>query len=74
MLIWTNIWLLIIILRCNGFGHGICEYWGCNPKDVDILMVTFTKSFSSARGYIAGSKVGLVYTIFILQSSDLLAI
>lgn len=38
-------------------GRGVVEYWGCNPKDVDILMGTFTKSFGSSGGYIAGSKV-----------------
>ncbi len=35
-------------------GRGVVDYWGCNPKDVDILMGTFTKSFGSAGGYIAG--------------------
>ncbi len=30
---------------------------GVNPKDVDVLMGTFTKSFGSVGGYIAGSKV-----------------
>jgi serine palmitoyltransferase len=37
-------------------GRGVCDYWGCNPKDVDVLMGTFTKSFGSAGGYIAGTK------------------
>ena len=37
-------------------GRGVVDYWGCDPKDVDILMGTFTKSFGSAGGYIAGSK------------------
>jgi serine palmitoyltransferase len=36
-------------------GRGVVDYWGCSPKDVDILMGTFTKSFGSAGGYIAGS-------------------
>lgn len=37
-------------------GRGICEYWGVNPDDVDILMGTFTKSFASIGGYIAGDR------------------
>ncbi|PSN48068.1 Serine palmitoyltransferase 2 [Blattella germanica] len=37
-------------------GRGVLDYYGCDPNDVDILMGTFTKSFASAGGYIAGSK------------------
>lgn len=37
-------------------GRGVVDYWGCDFKDVDVLMGTFTKSFGSAGGYIAGSK------------------
>ena len=37
-------------------GKGICDFAGVNPKDVDILMGTFTKSFGSVGGYIAGSS------------------
>eukprot|EP01025_Chloroclados_australasicus_P027322 TRINITY_DN2712_c0_g2_i2.p1 TRINITY_DN2712_c0_g2~~TRINITY_DN2712_c0_g2_i2.p1 ORF type:complete len:548 (+),score=38.06 TRINITY_DN2712_c0_g2_i2:129-1772(+) len=37
-------------------GRGACEHCGVNPKEVDILMGTFTKSFGSCGGYIAGSK------------------
>ncbi len=37
-------------------GRGVVDHWGCNPKDVDVLMGTFTKSFGSAGGYIAGTK------------------
>lgn len=37
-------------------GRGICEYQGVDPRDVDILMGTFSKSFCAAGGYIAGSK------------------
>lgn len=43
-------------------GRGVVDYWGCNPKDVDILMGTFTKSFGAAGGYIAGSKVSGLLT------------
>lgn len=37
-------------------GRGICEHCGVNPDDVDILMGTFTKSFSGMGGYIASSQ------------------
>ena len=33
------------------------QHFGVSPLDVDIMMGTFTKSFGSAGGYIAGSKV-----------------
>ncbi|CAG0915682.1 unnamed protein product [Notodromas monacha] len=37
-------------------GRGITDYFGIDPKEVDIMMGTFTKSFGSAGGYIAGKK------------------
>jgi len=37
-------------------GRGVCEQTGVDPKDVDMLMGTFTKAFGSVGGYIAGSK------------------
>lgn len=37
-------------------GRGVVDYYGLNPKDVDIMMGTFTKSFGAAGGYIAGLK------------------
>eukprot|EP01062_Namystynia_karyoxenos_P020609 TRINITY_DN17800_c0_g1_i1.p1 TRINITY_DN17800_c0_g1~~TRINITY_DN17800_c0_g1_i1.p1 ORF type:complete len:574 (+),score=154.97 TRINITY_DN17800_c0_g1_i1:105-1724(+) len=37
-------------------GKGVCESCGVNPKDVDILMGTYTKSFGSIGGYVAGDK------------------
>ncbi|XP_078580214.1 serine palmitoyltransferase 2-like [Branchiostoma floridae x Branchiostoma japonicum] len=37
-------------------GRGVTEYWGVDPRDVDIMMGTFTKGFGAAGGYIAGSK------------------
>ena len=36
-------------------GHGICEKFGIDPVEVDVLMGTFTKSFSSSGGYVASS-------------------
>ena len=35
-------------------GRGVCEHHGVDPADVDLLMGTFTKSFGSIGGYIAG--------------------
>ncbi|CAL8070757.1 unnamed protein product [Orchesella dallaii] len=37
-------------------GRGVVDYFGCKARDVDVLMGTFSKSFGSAGGYIAGSK------------------
>lgn len=47
-------------------GRGVIDHYNCDPKDVDILMGTFTKSFGSAGGYIAGSKVAKFYIIIII--------
>lgn len=38
-------------------GRGVVDYFGLDPKDVDIMMGTFTKSFGGAGGYIGGKKV-----------------
>lgn len=44
-------------IGCMGkSGRGICEHSGTSPDDVDVLMGTFTKSFGSVGGYVAGSK------------------
>ncbi|EIN14457.1 serine palmitoyltransferase 2 [Punctularia strigosozonata HHB-11173 SS5] len=37
-------------------GRGVCDYFGVDPRSIDILMGTFTKSFGAAGGYISGSK------------------
>lgn len=42
-------------------GRGVCEYAGVDPADIDILMGTFTKSFSGMGGYIAASKKTVDY-------------
>ncbi|XP_060532546.1 serine palmitoyltransferase 2 isoform X2 [Cylas formicarius] len=42
-------------------GKGVVDYFNCDPKDIDVLMGTFTKSFGSAGGYIAGSKELITY-------------
>ena len=38
-------------------GRGVADYFGVDKNDIDIMMGTFTKSFGSAGGYIAASKV-----------------
>lgn len=37
-------------------GRGVRELFGIDPNDVDVYMGTFTKSFGSSGGYIAGKK------------------
>uniref|UniRef100_A0A4W5RSA4 serine C-palmitoyltransferase n=1 Tax=Hucho hucho TaxID=62062 RepID=A0A4W5RSA4_9TELE len=37
-------------------GGGVVDYFGLDPKDVDIMMGTFTKSFGAAGGYIGGKR------------------
>ena len=37
-------------------GRGVCDYFGVDPAEIDILMGTFTKSFGANGGYIAASK------------------
>lgn len=36
--------------------RGVCDHYGIDPADIDILMGTFTKSFASVGGYIAANK------------------
>ena len=42
-------------------GRGISEYFGVEPRDVDLWMGTLSKSFASCGGYIAGSKALVEY-------------
>ncbi|KAF2260169.1 serine palmitoyltransferas-like protein 2 [Lojkania enalia] len=37
-------------------GRGVCDYFGIDPSEVDILMGTLTKSFGANGGYIAADK------------------
>ena len=37
-------------------GRGVCDYFGIDPCEVDILMGTLTKSFGANGGYVAGDK------------------
>ncbi|KAJ5491093.1 Serine palmitoyltransferase 2 [Penicillium diatomitis] len=38
-------------------GRGVCDYFGIDTAEVDILMGTLTKSFGANGGYIAADKV-----------------
>ncbi|XP_050270668.1 long chain base biosynthesis protein 2a-like isoform X2 [Quercus robur] len=42
-------------------GRGVSELLGVDPADLNIMMGTFTKSFGSCGGYIAGSKELIQY-------------
>jgi len=37
-------------------GRGVCDYFGIDPSEVDILMGTLTKSFGATGGYVSGPK------------------
>lgn len=37
-------------------GRGVCDLFGIDPNDIDILMGTLTKSFGAAGGYIAADR------------------
>lgn len=37
-------------------GRGVCDYFSVDPKNIDIMMGTFTKSFGATGGYIAADK------------------
>lgn len=37
-------------------GRGVCDYFGVDPAEIDILMGTLTKSFGANGGYISGEK------------------
>jgi serine palmitoyltransferase len=42
-------------------GRGISEYKAVDPRDIDIMMGTFTKSFGAVGGYIASSHEVINY-------------
>ncbi|KAJ6439900.1 serine palmitoyltransferase 2 [Purpureocillium lavendulum] len=37
-------------------GRGVCDYFGIDPAEIDVLMGTLTKSFGANGGYIAADK------------------
>ena len=32
-------------------GRGVCDYYGIDPSDIDVLMGTFTKSFGAGMAF-----------------------
>lgn len=42
-------------------GAGVADYWGVDPRRVDVWMGTLSKSFASCGGYIAGSHALIEY-------------
>lgn len=40
-------------------GRGVCDYFGIDPSEVDILMGTLTKSFGANGGYVSGDKAAI---------------
>jgi serine palmitoyltransferase len=37
-------------------GRGVCDFFDCDPAEVDLLMGTLTKSFGANGGYVAAEK------------------
>ncbi|ORY03206.1 serine palmitoyltransferas-like protein 2 [Clohesyomyces aquaticus] len=37
-------------------GRGVCDYFGIDPAEIDVLMGTLTKSFGANGGYLAADK------------------
>ncbi len=42
-------------------GHGLCEHYNVNPREVDLQMGTLSKAFGSCGGYIAACKEVIEY-------------
>ena len=47
-------------------GRGICEHFGVDPKQVDVLMGTLSKTLGSCGGYLAGSQPLIDYLRYTL--------
>ena len=47
-------------------GWGVVNYFGLEPKDVDVMIGTFTENFGASRGHIGGKKALIDYWAHIL--------
>jgi 8-amino-7-oxononanoate synthase len=47
-------------------GRGICEHFGADPTEVDLLMGTLSKALGSCGGYLVGSKPLIDYLRYTL--------
>ncbi len=58
---------LLMVDECHSMfvlgerGGGICDYFGMNPDDIDIIMATLSKSIPAAGGYITASEKVINY-------------
>jgi serine palmitoyltransferase len=48
-------------------GGGVCDYFGIDPSNVDLLMGTFTKSFGAAGGYVSANQAIIIQNQFLPQ-------
>ncbi len=55
-----NCWLMVDEAHSFGVvgksGRGLCEYWGVDAKQIDIIMGTLSKSFASCGGFLGGAE------------------
>ncbi|MFT4098235.1 MAG: aminotransferase class I/II-fold pyridoxal phosphate-dependent enzyme [Rhodoblastus sp.] len=63
-------WLLVDEAHSIGVlgerGAGLCEYCGVDPKRVDLIIGTLSKSFASCGGFVGGSRVLIDWLKFTL--------
>ncbi|KAJ3215663.1 serine palmitoyltransferase component [Clydaea vesicula] len=50
-------------------GRGVCDYFGIDPKEIDIMMGTFTKSFGAAGGYLGATREVIEHLRFNCQAN-----
>ncbi|MCF6338457.1 MAG: aminotransferase class I/II-fold pyridoxal phosphate-dependent enzyme [Gammaproteobacteria bacterium] len=55
-----NCWLMVDEAHSLGVvgksGRGLCEHWGVDTRQIDIIMGTLSKSFASCGGFLGGSE------------------